>query len=710
MNEELKILITAEITKLKQACGEAQKEVKTFADKAKIAGEKVGKVFKTMGDIVAKVGKAVGIAMGAMATAIGVLGKKALDSYSNYQQLVGGVETLFKDSAGIIQNYASEAYKTAGISANKYMEQVTSFSASLISSLDGDTAKASEIANMAIIDMSDNANKMGTTIESIQNAYQGFAKQNYTMLDNLKLGYGGTKQEMERLLADAEKLTGIHYDISNLSDVYSAIHVIQTELGITGTTATEASTTIQGSINQMKSAWENFVAGLMDSNANISALTDNLVNSIVIAGQNILPAILTFLPQLTTGITQLITSLAPMLPPLIEQLVPALSDGVVALINGLVSVLPSLLTALTACAPILIQGIMTLINGVLESINDIITPLVEALPQIVEAIANALPTTLTLLINGFVLLFTSLATNFSQIIDPLIQAIPQMILSFVQGLPEQLPTLIQGVVDLVVGLVGSVGTFIAVLVPMIPDIIIAIVEAIWNSLPVLIQAVIDVIGQIISQFPKLIDAVVELWNNIVSKIGDFLTKIWDKVKEGCQNIKDTFVEKFNASKDAIVEVFTKIKDKIKEKIDDARDAVKKAIDKIKSFFNFTWSLPKIKLPHFSITGSFSLDPPSIPKFSVSWYKQGGVFDMPTLFNYGNGMLGGLGEDGAEAVVPLEKNLGWLNKLADMLSERLGSDNSTPIILQVDGTTFAQTSIRTINQLTKQTGSLGLVIE
>ena len=267
-----------------------------YEDGLKDAERKTSKFADTLKNGLATAAKIGAAAIGTAATGISALVKSSVDAYANYEQLVGGVETLFKTSSDKVMEYAANAYETAGMSANEYMETVTSFSASLLQSLDGDTAAATEKANLAISDMSDNANKMGTSMEMIQNAYNGFAKQNYTMLDNLKLGYGGTKEEMQRLLDDAEKLSGQKYEISNLNDVYSAIHVVQTELGITGSTATEASTTIQGSINQMKSAWENFVAGLMDSNADISALTDNLVNSIVIAGKNILPAILTFLP------------------------------------------------------------------------------------------------------------------------------------------------------------------------------------------------------------------------------------------------------------------------------------------------------------------------------------------------------------------------------------------------------------------------------
>ena len=188
--------------------------------------------------------------------------KSAIANYAEYEQLVGGVDTLFKDSSKKVQEYANNAYKTAGISANEYMETVTSFSASLLQSLGGDTDKAASVADMAITDMSDNANKMGTDIGRIQDTYQGFAKQNYTMLDNLKLGYGGTKTEMERLLKDATAISGVKYDISNLNDVYQAIHVIQGELDITGTTAKEASTTIQGSISSMKSAWTNLITSM----------------------------------------------------------------------------------------------------------------------------------------------------------------------------------------------------------------------------------------------------------------------------------------------------------------------------------------------------------------------------------------------------------------------------------------------------------------
>ena len=304
---------------------------------------------------VAKVGAA---AVSAGVAGVAALTKMGVEGYAQYEQLMGGVETLFKDSAYTVLNYADEAYKTAGMSANQYMETVTSFSASLLQSLGGDTAKAAEVADRAIIDMSDNANKMGTSMEMIQNAYQGFAKGNYTMLDNLKLGYGGTQEEMKRLIADAAKMTdvqkelGITVDASSMSfgNVVNAISVMQESMGIAGTTAREASTTIEGSLNMMKGAWENLVVGMADEYANIDYLIGNFVESTATAAKNLLPRI----EQTLIGIGQLITALAPIiaeaLPKLVEAVLPALLTAgvslITAIVKGVITTLPALYTAL----------------------------------------------------------------------------------------------------------------------------------------------------------------------------------------------------------------------------------------------------------------------------------------------------------------------------------------------------------------------------
>ncbi len=249
---------------MENATDKSNKELKEMKDSFDDAGQgaiKFGDLLKAnvLGDFITSGLKAVGNGIKKIDSTFLSVGKQALDSYADYEQLVGGVETLFKDNASTVENYANNAYKTAGLSANDYMETITGFSASLLQSLNGDTAKVAEVGNMAVTDMADNANKMGTDMSLIQNAYQGFAKQNYTMLDNLKLGYGGTKEEMQRLLSDAQKITGIKYDINNLNDVYQAIHAIQGKLDITGTTAKEANTTIQGSVSAMKSAWTNLL-------------------------------------------------------------------------------------------------------------------------------------------------------------------------------------------------------------------------------------------------------------------------------------------------------------------------------------------------------------------------------------------------------------------------------------------------------------------
>lgn len=271
------------------------------------------------------------------------IGKASLDSYADYEQLVGGVETLYKDSAATIEKYAQAAYKNVGLSANDYMDTATSFAASLVSSLSGDTEKAAEMSNTAISDMADNWNKMGSSVQSVQDAYRGFSKQNFTMLDNLKIGYGGTKTEMERLLADADTLNakqGVYtkYSIDSFSNIVQAIHVVQTEMGITGTTAKEAATTIQGSTASMKSAWANLLTGIADPEQNFQSLMDEFVDSVITAGNNIIPRIKEIVPTLIDGLSELVTQLAPYVSGVIMELEPTIEEGLQALFGGLSSV------------------------------------------------------------------------------------------------------------------------------------------------------------------------------------------------------------------------------------------------------------------------------------------------------------------------------------------------------------------------------------
>ena len=280
----------------------ANSAIDETTDKAEKSHGGISSAFGKIGNAAVKVGKVVATGLGVAAVAIGAIAKQSIESYAEYEQLVGGVDTLFKESSEKVQEYAARAYQTASMSANEYMSTVTSFSASLLQGLNGDTAKAAEIADMAIQDMSDNANKMGTDMAAIQNAYQGFAKQNYTMLDNLKLGYGGTREEMVRLLRDAQKLTGIKYDINNLSDVYSAIHAIQVEMDIYGTTAKEASTTIQGSFAATKAAWQNLLTGFADESADIGVLIGNLIESGFTALNNVLPLIPVIVSKIAEGL------------------------------------------------------------------------------------------------------------------------------------------------------------------------------------------------------------------------------------------------------------------------------------------------------------------------------------------------------------------------------------------------------------------------
>ena len=373
----------------------------------------------------AKVGAA---AVSAAATGIAVLTKKALNNYAEYEQLVGGVDTLFKDSSAKVQEYAANAYKTAGLSANEYMDTVTSFSASLLQSLGGDTAAAADMADVAITDMSDNANKMGTDMASIQNAYQGFAKQNYTMLDNLKLGYGGTKEEMQRLIDDANALNAAqgkytNYSIESYADIVSAIHDVQVEMGIYGTTADEASTTIQGSVSSMKAAWSNLLTGIADDNADFKTLTEQFVDSLVTVGENIIPRI----NIIIQGLTQLITEASQTIIPMAVQI--------------LLENLPSIVAAG-------MDLIIALVSGILDNIDMLIDCVLEMVDVIVDKLIDNLPK----LIDGGIRLIAALANGLIRAIPNLVSKIPQIISSIVKGLISGIPAIFDVGKNIVEGL------------------------------------------------------------------------------------------------------------------------------------------------------------------------------------------------------------------------------------------------------------------
>lgn len=434
----------AELAKMNDRLGDVEKQTKglrkvetAFKDiKSKISEMKdnMPPAVKGLGNIVSAAGKLAKITFKATVASMAALGttavavgkgvakavKASIEGFGDYEQLVGGVETLFKSSSNEVVKYANNAYKTAGLTANEYMKTVTSFSASLLQSLNGDTAKAAQVADMAITDMSDNANKMGTDMSSIQNAYQGFAKQNYTMLDNLKLGYGGTQKEMERLLADAEKISGQKYDISNLNDVYQAIHVIQTNLGITGTTAKEASTTIQGSIKAVKSTFQNLITGLADENANIKQLVGNFTDSVITAGKNIIPRIVTIVKNIGPAISETVTTLLP-------QLIPVVSELINQLVNGIMQNLKPIIQAATTI-------VSTLAKALTE--DDTITAIIDATLYLVDSIVGMLrnPEQLQKLIDAAIKITLEIASGLLQMMPQIIDAGLQLIKGLIKGL------------------------------------------------------------------------------------------------------------------------------------------------------------------------------------------------------------------------------------------------------------------------------------
>lgn len=623
--------------------------------------EKFGNIASTALKGSVAVIKGVGAGIGVASTAVGVLVKKSVDAYSSYEQLVGGVNTLFGAGDKSLEEYAksvgkttdevkdkydslmsaqstvmenaAKAYTTAGLSANAYMEQITGFSASLVQSLGGDTEKAAEVGNRAIIDMSDNANKMGTNMEMIQNAYQGFAKQNYTMLDNLKLGYGGTKEEMKRLISDASEMTDIQEKLNvsvedgslDFGNIINAISVMQASLGIAGTTSKEAASTIEGSTNAMKASWDNLLVGIADDQADFDELVNQFVTSVDTWSKNIMPRIEIALQGASNLIASLLPMIAGKIPELLNDVAPQLiqagTDIITELASGFIQGLPDIIQTIKDLLPQILEAfydILPQMNELFQTIlPQILDLLVSWLPQVTEFDAELIQTIVQGLIDAFPEVINAVVTLLNQLTEyinsdgltQLIDLVMQLINQLTATLIEQAPILLEAATNLLMAIVEALPEVIQKLLLALPSLIEAIVSFFGsNSVRVykislqvlweLIKAIPKVIAALVVSLPDIIEAIIEgllsipetLWTEIlepgIEKFIDFAKEAKEKAKEAAKNF-------FTHLIDGIKELPSKIREKVTEIVDKLNDFRKnfpqKAKDAAKEFFNNLWN-------------------------------------------------------------------------------------------------------------------------
>ena len=620
------------------------------------------KVLGKIGSAVNTAVKASAAAVGAASAGVAALGTACINAYADYEQLAGGVETLFKDSADTIQTYADNAYKTAGLSANEYMETVTSFSASLLQSLDGDTEKAAAAADLAITDMADNANKMGTAMESIQYAYQGFAKQNYTMLDNLKLGYGGTKEEMQRLLADAEKLSGVKYDLSSYADIVEAIHVIQTEMGITGTTAKEASTTIQGSVASMKAAWANLMVGMADDTQNFDMLLSNFIESIGTVADNLLPRIGVVIEGMGKLVAGLAPKIASALPTLTNELLPNLVELGVQSISALVQGIQENGDSLAA-------GALSIVGTLAEGIAELLPMVADTAASLAVSLADGLTESLPNIIPIAIETISTLVENLTENANTIIDAGIQIIIALGEGLIAALPQLIETIPQIVINIANVINDNAPKLVDTALYLITRLAVGLVQAIPTLVVNI-----------PKIIEAIVAAfmafqWLNLGKQLIDGVANGVKKAGESMATAAKNTFSKFK-SKLAGVEVASELKNIGKHIIDGIVGGIKSSLSKIANIAG------KIKDTLLSkLKGLFKIASPSkLMKEEVGAYigegiavgiEESGQMAVDAAETVANGIIDAFA--GTETAVAYAKKTA--QKVGDVLESELTKQNA-----------------------------------
>lgn len=533
----------------------------TCDDQASSNVDKISDGIKNKLGAAAKAGVAAAAAVG---TATVAIGKTALDAYSNYEQLVGGIDTLFKASSGKMQQYAANAYQTAGVSANRYMEISTSFAAALISSLGGNTEAAADMANTAITDMSDNANKMGTSLETVQEAYMSLSRGNYEMLDSLKLGYGGTKSELERLLSDAENFSAAQgkvrdFSVDSYSDIVEAIHIVQDEMGITGTTAEEAATTIEGSVNTAKAAWDNWLAGLGNEDADMEGLTDQLVGSVTTAGENIIPRI----GQIMTTVASTVADYAPdvalylrnalisVLPEAVQGPMRDAFAGVDEVVGKLKGVFEDNLKPAADAADSVFSAISSGVKTFGDNVNDLVLPAIDTLSPafndfftaiqyaqpLLESIANLFGVALAAAISIAIKLFAAI-TEVTAFVITGFQQLYEDISGFVTGVVQfftvDLPNAINALVQWFASLPGNIATFLSA---VIANVVAWVADMVSNAVNAGSQFVSNV-GNFFAQLPGNI---LGFLNSVIANVLNFVSQMGQQAADAARQFANSLI-------------------------------------------------------------------------------------------------------------------------------------------------------------------------
>lgn len=700
---------------------------KAVKAEAETASKGASGALSKVGTAAAAAAKVATAAFAAVAAAVGAVSKASLDSYANFEQLAGGVQKLYGDAADAVMENAANAYKTAGMSANQYMEQATSFSAALVQSLGGDTAKAAEMTDVAMRAMADNVSVFGSNMEDVQNAFQGFAKQNYTMLDNLKLGYGGTKEEMERLISDAEAYAAAQgkacdLSIDSFADVVTAIQLVQEQQGIAGTTAAEAAATIEGSVAMAKGAWDNFLTGLANPDADMDKLTDELSEAIGLVATNVIPRLGIIVGRLVESLPKVIGEAAAKIPevagPLLEQAMQSVADGCTGMLAAIGIKAPPIdvSTAIKQAAQ-QIQGFAGTFSGIFDSVVAPLRPVAEELigfavdaagrigqlftdakgsvDVFMAAAGEPLQGVFGAIANAVAPVFDGVTRVYDSLMAVARDVAPQLA-EFAGQVTATIGPTLESVFGTIGGIAKSAFDGISTAVQHMQPIVQAAMDVLSTVVLPAFQAAWEVLQPVVEGVLGGIQTAVDTVMAAVTQIIDIATAAihgdWDAVWTGIGSLFDTVVGGIKSTAESIFgglmgtceTIWNGIKSAIEGPINTARDVVGSAIDAIVGFFDFDISWPHIPMPHFSISPSGwqigDLLQGSIPSLGISWYAKGGIVDGAQLI--------GAGEAGPEAIMPLSGHymLPFARAVAAEMGDMGGSGGNTfgNVYVTIDG--------------------------